>query len=54
MLLNPEWKEILFLERNWNTGSSDKKAFNVEYGVKVTELNDGKFQDLGLKEDILY
>jgi serine protease Do len=31
-------------------GSADKNKFDVDYGVKVTELNDGKFKDLGLKK----
>jgi serine protease Do len=30
-------------------GSSEKNSYNVDYGVKVTEVNDGKFKDLGLK-----
>jgi len=31
-------------------GSSDKRSFNVDYGVKVSDLNDGKFKDLGMKK----
>jgi len=31
-------------------GSADKDKFNVDYGVKVTDLNDGKFKDMGLKK----
>jgi len=31
-------------------GSTDKRTFNVDYGVKVTELNDGRFKDLGIKK----
>jgi len=31
-------------------GSSDKKKYEVDYGVKVTELNDGVFKDYGLKK----
>jgi len=30
-------------------GSSDKRSLNVDSGVKVTELTDGRFKDLGLK-----
>jgi serine protease Do len=30
-------------------GSSDQRSMNVDYGVKVTELNDGKFKDIGIK-----
>ncbi|MDY0099179.1 MAG: Do family serine endopeptidase [Bacteroidales bacterium] len=31
-------------------GSTDKRTFNVDYGVKVAELNDGRFKDLGIKK----
>jgi len=31
-------------------GSSDKNKFDVDYGVKVTELNDGVFKDYGIKK----
>jgi Do/DeqQ family serine protease len=31
-------------------GSSDKRSFNVEYGVKITQLNEGRFKDLGMKK----
>ncbi len=31
-------------------GSVDKQKYNVDYGVKVTELNDGKLKDLGIKK----
>jgi len=31
-------------------GSSDKSKYNVDYGVKVTELNDGLFKDYGIKK----
>jgi S1-C subfamily serine protease len=31
-------------------GSTDKDRYDVDYGVKVTELNDGKFKDLGIKK----
>jgi serine protease Do len=29
--------------------SSDKRSFRVDYGVKVIEIDDGKFRDLGIK-----
>jgi S1-C subfamily serine protease len=29
--------------------ASEKKSYNVDHGVKVAELKDGKFKDLGLK-----
>ena len=31
-------------------GSSDRSKYDVNYGVKITELNDGRFKDLGLKK----
>jgi S1-C subfamily serine protease len=31
-------------------GSSDKDKFNIDYGVKVTELGNGKFKDIGIKK----
>ena len=31
-------------------GSSDKKTFNVDSGVKITELGQGKFRDIGLRK----
>ncbi|MFZ0281280.1 MAG: Do family serine endopeptidase [Bacteroidales bacterium] len=30
--------------------SSDKDKFNIDYGVKVSELNNGKFKDLGIRK----
>jgi len=42
-------EEFVFGAKLEPLGSSDKRSFNVEYGVKVTELNDGKFKDLGIK-----
>ncbi|MCX6327445.1 MAG: Do family serine endopeptidase [Bacteroidia bacterium] len=29
--------------------SADKRSLNVDYGVKVSELNEGKFKDIGMK-----
>jgi Do/DeqQ family serine protease len=31
-------------------GSSDKEKFNIDYGVKVAELGNGKFKDIGIKK----
>lgn len=31
-------------------GSADKSKFNIDYGVKVTELSNGKFKDIGIKK----
>ena len=31
-------------------GSSEKRSLNVDYGVKITELSDGKFKDIGTAE----
>ena len=41
---------IVYGARLESLGSSDKDRFDVDYGVKVTELNDGKFKDLGIKK----
>ena len=41
---------IVYGARLESLGSSDKDRYNVDYGVKVTELNDGKFKDLGIKK----
>jgi S1-C subfamily serine protease len=31
-------------------GSADKQEMKVDYGVKVVELSEGKFKDLGIKK----
>lgn len=31
-------------------GSTDKDKFNIDYGVKVTELGNGKLKDIGIKK----
>ncbi len=31
-------------------GSADKDKFNIDYGVKVTELGNGRFRDIGIKK----
>jgi len=31
-------------------GSADKDKFNIDYGVKVSELGNGKFKDIGIKK----
>jgi serine protease Do len=41
--------DLVFGARLEPLGSSDKISMNVEYGVKVLDLNDGKFKDLGIK-----
>ncbi len=40
----------VFGARLESLGSSDKRMFNVENGVKIIELNDGVFKDMGLKK----
>ena len=42
--------EDVFGARLAALGSSEKKEMNVDYGVKVIELNEGKFKDLGIKK----
>lgn len=29
--------------------SSEKRSFNIDYGVKITEIGDGRFRELGMK-----
>lgn len=41
---------IVYGARLESLGSSDKNKFDVDYGVKVTELNDGVFKDCGIKK----
>ena len=47
---NGWWRRIVYGARLESLGSSDKQKFNLDYGVKVTEINDGKLKDLGLKK----
>jgi serine protease Do len=42
--------EAVFGARLGTLSSSEKREFNLEYGVKVLEINDGKFKDLGIKK----
>ncbi len=42
--------EVVFGARLTGLSSSDRNTFDVEYGVKVTEVNDGKFKDLGIRK----
>lgn len=30
--------------------ASDKRSLNLDYGVKITELNDGRFKDIGMRK----
>ncbi|MGB8490123.1 MAG: Do family serine endopeptidase [Bacteroidales bacterium] len=41
---------LVYGARLESLGSSDKSKYNVDYGVKIAELNDGRFKDLGLKK----
>ncbi|MBK9390022.1 MAG: Do family serine endopeptidase [Bacteroidetes bacterium] len=42
--------EVVFGARLTGLSSSDRNTLDVEYGVKVTEVNDGKFKDLGIRK----
>jgi serine protease Do len=42
--------ESVFGARLAALSSDDKRELNVEYGVKVIDLNEGKFKDLGIKK----
>lgn len=41
--------EVVYGAKLESLGSTDKRSMDVDYGVKVTELNDGKFKDIGMK-----
>jgi len=40
--------DVVFGARLEPIGASDMSAYNVDYGVKVKELNEGKFKDMGM------
>jgi len=42
--------DVVFGARLANLSSSDRNSFDVDYGVKVVELNEGKFRDLGIRK----
>ncbi len=41
---------VVYGARLESLGSADRRNFNVDYGVKVTEVNEGKFRDLGINK----
>jgi Do/DeqQ family serine protease len=41
--------EFVYGAKLESIGATDKRSFNVDNGVKVTDLNEGKFKDLGIK-----
>jgi len=41
---------VVFGARLESLGQTDRRLYNVENGVKITELNDGVFKDMGLKK----
>jgi serine protease Do len=41
---------VVFGARLESLNSDDKDNYRIDYGVKVTELNDGRFKDLGIKK----
>lgn len=42
--------ESVFGARLGAVSSSERRDYNIEYGVKVLEINEGKFKDLGIKK----
>jgi serine protease Do len=42
--------EAVFGARLATLSSDDKREMNIDYGVKVIEINEGKFKDLGIKK----
>jgi Do/DeqQ family serine protease len=45
--------DMVFGARLAKLGSSDKNSFDTDYGVKVIEVNDGKFRDLGIRKGFI-
>ena len=39
---------MFFGARLQSLNSSDKNSMDIDYGVKVVEINDGKFKDIGM------
>jgi Do/DeqQ family serine protease len=42
--------DVVFGARLESLGSSDMNSLNVDYGVKVLEVNSGKFKDIGMPQ----
>jgi serine protease Do len=42
--------DVVFGARLATLGASEKESFDTEYGVKVIDVNDGKFRDLGIRK----
>jgi S1-C subfamily serine protease len=42
--------DVIYGARLASISSTDKDSFNIDYGVKVTDVNDGKFRDLGIRK----
>jgi S1-C subfamily serine protease len=40
----------VFGARLESLGSSEREKFNIDYGVKVAEIGDGKLKDLGVRK----
>jgi S1-C subfamily serine protease len=40
--------DMVFGARLQSLSSSDKSSMDIDYGVKVVEINDGKFKDIGM------
>jgi serine protease Do len=43
-----ESESVVYGARLESVGSADKNKYNIDYGVKVKELSDGKFKDIGM------
>lgn len=43
----------VFGARLESLSSSDRQKINIDYGVKVTEINNGRFKDLGIKKGFI-
>ena len=49
----PRYGNGIVYGANLGSGITDKRTFKIDYGVKVTELNDGRFKTWN-QRDTLY
>jgi serine protease Do len=48
-----ETSDVVFGARLEALGSDDMNSLNIDYGVKVVEINKGKFKDIGMAEGFI-
>jgi S1-C subfamily serine protease len=55
-VVTPEMEEasdVIFGARLEPLSSDDKNSLNIDYGVRVTEINKGKFKEIGMPEGFI-